>query len=128
MANGPGEDHPWVSIRYVFRCEDRSDPVYRGKTLGGGTSINGGAWTRGLNAQYDAWSKLLEDSEASVGWNWDGMFSYMKKVRSLARNLDIWLCIESAPQAETFLRLMRSSKRRVPPLLHRTMAQPDQCK
>lgn len=75
---------------------------YRGKTLGGGTSINGGAWTRGLNAQYDAWSKLLEDSEASVGWNWDGMFSYMKKVRSLARNLHIWLCIESAPQAETF--------------------------
>ena len=52
-----------------------------GKTLGGSTSINGGAWTRGLNAQYDALSSLLEDSEQSVGWNWDSLFEYMKKVR-----------------------------------------------
>ena len=52
----------------------------RGKTLGGSTSINGGAWTRGLAAQYDAWSNLLEPEEASVGWNWDSLFAYMKKV------------------------------------------------
>ncbi len=58
------------------------DAVCSGKTLGGSSSINGGHWTRGLNAQYDAWSSLLEDSEASVGWNWDGIFSYMKKVCS----------------------------------------------
>lgn len=38
------------------------------------------AYTRGLNAQYDAWSTLLEPSEASVGWNWQGLWSYMKKV------------------------------------------------
>jgi hypothetical protein len=35
----------------------------------------------GLNAHYDAWSILLEADEASVGWNWAGMFNYMKKVR-----------------------------------------------
>ncbi|TFL03641.1 hypothetical protein BDV98DRAFT_603041 [Pterulicium gracile] len=50
-----------------------------GKTLGGGSSINGAAYTRGLNAQYDAWSTLLEPSEASAGWNWQGLWSYMKK-------------------------------------------------
>jgi hypothetical protein len=33
-----------------------------------------------LAAQYDAWSDLLEPSEASVGWNWQNIFGYMKKV------------------------------------------------
>ncbi|KAJ7171206.1 alcohol oxidase [Mycena filopes] len=58
--------------------------IHGGKTLGGSSSINGGHWTRGLNAQYDAWSSLLEDDEASVGWNWDGMFSYMKKAETFS--------------------------------------------
>ncbi|KAG7096632.1 hypothetical protein E1B28_004049 [Marasmius oreades] len=50
-----------------------------GKTLGGSSSINGAHYTRGLAAQYDAWSSLLETSEASVGWNWQSLFNYMKK-------------------------------------------------
>lgn len=56
--------------------------MVRGKTLGGSSSINGGAWTRGLNAQYDSWSNLLEPSEANVGWNWNNLWGYMKKVMS----------------------------------------------
>ncbi|RDX45063.1 alcohol oxidase [Lentinus brumalis] len=63
---------------------DSGKVMHGGKTLGGSSSINGGHWTRGLNAQYDAWSSLLEDSEASVGWNWDGIFSYMKKAESFS--------------------------------------------
>ncbi|KAJ7240404.1 hypothetical protein B0H12DRAFT_1134777 [Mycena haematopus] len=63
---------------------DQGRVIHGGKTLGGGTSINGGAWTRGLNAQYDAWSTLLEEDEASVGWNWTGMFSYMKKAEAFS--------------------------------------------
>ncbi|KAF8961146.1 hypothetical protein BDZ97DRAFT_1940106 [Flammula alnicola] len=58
---------------------DQGRSILGGKTLGGGSSINGAAYTRGLNAQYDAWSTLLEPSEASVGWNWQGLWSYMKK-------------------------------------------------
>jgi choline dehydrogenase-like flavoprotein len=54
--------------------------LFSGKTLGGSTSINGAAWTRGLNAQYDALSDLLEPSEANMNWNWDSLFTYMKKV------------------------------------------------
>lgn len=53
--------------------------ICSGKTLGGSSSINGGHWTRGLNAQYDAWSDLLEPAESSVGWNWANIWQYMKK-------------------------------------------------
>ncbi|KAF7980096.1 hypothetical protein HWV62_39910 [Athelia sp. TMB] len=63
---------------------DKSKTIHGGKTLGGSSSINGGAWTRGMAAQYDAWSTLLEPSEASVGWNWNGIFSYMKKAEGFS--------------------------------------------
>ncbi|KAI8969674.1 alcohol oxidase [Trametes punicea] len=63
---------------------DQGKVIHGGKTLGGSSSINGAAWTRGLNAQYDAWSTLLEPEEASVGWNWDGLFSYMKKAEGFS--------------------------------------------
>ncbi|KAH6904571.1 glucose oxidase [Coprinopsis sp. MPI-PUGE-AT-0042] len=55
---------------------DHGRGIIGGKTLGGGTSINGAAFTRGQQAQYDAMD------EASVGWNWAGVFSYMKKAES----------------------------------------------
>ncbi|KAJ7628742.1 hypothetical protein FB45DRAFT_991099 [Roridomyces roridus] len=56
--------------------------IEAGRTLGGSSSINGATWTRGSKAQYDAWADLLELSEASVGWNWDGMLHYMKKAEN----------------------------------------------
>ncbi|RDB29937.1 Glucose oxidase [Hypsizygus marmoreus] len=58
---------------------DQGRSIPGGKTFGGGSSINGAAYTRGLKEQYDAWSTLLEPSEASVGWNWTGVWNYMKK-------------------------------------------------
>ncbi|KIM23455.1 GMC oxidoreductase [Serendipita vermifera MAFF 305830] len=58
---------------------DHGRQMVAGKTLGGGSSINGGHWTRGLDAQYDAWGQLLESSEASLNWNWANLFDYMKK-------------------------------------------------
>ncbi|KDR73255.1 hypothetical protein GALMADRAFT_228359 [Galerina marginata CBS 339.88] len=63
---------------------DQGKLILGGKTLGGSSSINGAAYTRGLNAQYDSWSTLLEPSEASVGWNWQGLWSYMKKSESFS--------------------------------------------
>ncbi|EKM60177.1 uncharacterized protein PHACADRAFT_179599 [Phanerochaete carnosa HHB-10118-sp] len=53
-----------------------------GKTLGGSSSINGAAWTRGQDAQYDSWNELLTPGERAVGWGWSGergLLSYMKK-------------------------------------------------
>ncbi|THU77696.1 alcohol oxidase [Dendrothele bispora CBS 962.96] len=58
---------------------DQGRVMHGGKTLGGSTSINGGHYTRGSAAQYDAISSLLEDADAGAGWDWDGIFSYMKK-------------------------------------------------
>ena len=74
---------------------------YSGKTLGGSSSINGGHWTRGMSSQYDAWSTLLESSEASVGWNWDNLWGYMKKVGHEDRS-------ESSIQLTTSFRPKRS--------------------
>jgi len=54
---------------------------HRGKTLGGSSSINGAAYTRGTKEQYNAWSQFLDPADQGLGWNWDGMFNYMKKVR-----------------------------------------------
>ncbi|KAI0033898.1 glucose oxidase [Vararia minispora EC-137] len=50
-----------------------------GKTLGGSSSINGATWMRGMKAQYDAFTLLLDPEDANKGWNWDGLFPYMKK-------------------------------------------------
>ncbi|KAG6885230.1 hypothetical protein C0993_004637 [Termitomyces sp. T159_Od127] len=60
-----------------------------GKTFGGGSSINGAAYTRGSKEQYDAWSSLLETSEANVGWDWAGLWSYMKKSEAFSPPNDV---------------------------------------
>ncbi|TCD69119.1 hypothetical protein EIP91_008595 [Steccherinum ochraceum] len=61
---------------------DHDKIVHGGKTLGGSSSVNGASWTRGTKAQYDTWSTLLDPSEAHLGWDWDGMFKYMKKAEN----------------------------------------------
>ncbi|EIW59941.1 alcohol oxidase [Trametes versicolor FP-101664 SS1] len=63
---------------------DQGKVIHGGKTLGGSSSINGADWTRGLAAQYDAFTDLLEPEEASVGWNWDNLFSYMQKAEGFS--------------------------------------------
>lgn len=50
--------------------------------LGGSSSMNSAYWTRGAAAQFDAFSELLEPEEARIGWNWNNLFSYMKRVMS----------------------------------------------
>ncbi|KAJ6555221.1 GMC oxidoreductase-domain-containing protein [Mycena vulgaris] len=73
----------WWAMDWAWKAE-QGKVLHGGKTLGGSSSINGGHWTRGLNAQYDAWSTLLESDEASVGWNWAGLFGYMKKAEAFS--------------------------------------------
>ncbi|KAG6853833.1 hypothetical protein C0991_000947 [Blastosporella zonata] len=62
-------------------ADDRNDPrIYDINKYGEFfASINGATYTRGSKEQYDAWSMLLEPSEANVGWNWAGLWGYMKK-------------------------------------------------
>ncbi|WWC87683.1 uncharacterized protein L201_002574 [Kwoniella dendrophila CBS 6074] len=50
-----------------------------GKTLGGSTSINGLAQTRGSKAQYNSLSTFLNGDDGNGKWNWDGMYFGMLK-------------------------------------------------
>ncbi|KAH9851989.1 alcohol oxidase [Lenzites betulinus] len=75
LFNGP-LDWAWPA--------DQGKVIHGGKTLGGSSSINGADWTRGLAAQYDAFSKLLEPEEADIGWNWENLFTYMKKAEGFS--------------------------------------------
>ncbi len=44
---------------------DASAPYPQGRTLGGGSAVNGGTALRGMPSDYDAW--------ASPNWSWDAM-------------------------------------------------------
>jgi len=54
-------------------------PYDIGRGIGGGSLINGMCWTRGGQADYDAWEAL-----GNPGWGWDGMLPYFKKVGQLS--------------------------------------------
>lgn len=45
------------------------------KILGGDSAVNGLVWVRGAKEEYDAFEDL-----GSRGWNWNSLYSYMKKV------------------------------------------------
>ena len=45
----------------------------RGKTLGGSSSINGQAWTRGHRADYDGWAQTCP------GWSYDEVLPYFQR-------------------------------------------------
>ena len=45
----------------------------RGKTLGGSSSINGQAWTRGHRLDYDGWA------ESCPGWSYDEVLPYFRR-------------------------------------------------
>ena len=77
----------YVLVPMLFALESllliilvRPSCSFSGKTLGGSSSINGAAYTRGTKEQYDSWSQLLDPADQNLGWDWNGMFSYMKKV------------------------------------------------
>ena len=46
-----------------------------GATVGGGTTVNGLAVTRGQKSDYDAWEEL-----GNSGWGWEGILKYFRKV------------------------------------------------
>jgi choline dehydrogenase len=51
-----------------------------GKTLGGGSSINGMAHCRGQSADFDLWAQL-----GNPGWGWDDVLPYFKRSETSSR-------------------------------------------
>ncbi|KAE8412542.1 GMC oxidoreductase-domain-containing protein [Aspergillus pseudocaelatus] len=57
---------------------NRTELIRSGNGLGGSTLVNGGSWTRPDKVQIDSWEKVF----GNEGWNWEGLFEYMKKVEN----------------------------------------------
>ncbi|KAI0310913.1 GMC oxidoreductase-domain-containing protein [Amylostereum chailletii] len=73
-----------TEIMTSWQTESPNREILGGTTLGGSSSINGATWTRGMAAQYDAMTTLLEPEDANAGWDWNGLFSYMKKAETFS--------------------------------------------
>lgn len=67
---------------YNITCEPqpgvngRTYPLLAAHVVGGGTVINGMAFDRGSEGDYDLWENL-----GNLGWGWGGLLPYFKKVR-----------------------------------------------
>ena len=63
------------------QLSDRELAWPRGKTLGGSSSINGQAWTRGHRLDYDGWAGTCP------GWSYDEVLPYFRRAeRRLGSN------------------------------------------
>ncbi|KAK0856665.1 hypothetical protein LTR87_017901 [Friedmanniomyces endolithicus] len=56
----------------------RSIPLVTGRTLGGGSAVNYGAWTRGDRSGYDEWAATVGDER----WSYNGMLPYFKRAET----------------------------------------------
>ncbi|KAF5355514.1 hypothetical protein D9758_006376 [Tetrapyrgos nigripes] len=54
---------------------NRTIPISRGLLLGGTTSINNMAYTRGTSDDYDRWARITGDE----GWSWNELQPYVRK-------------------------------------------------
>jgi choline dehydrogenase len=63
--------------------KDRELTHFKGKVLGGSSSINGLLYVRGHKADYDQWRQMgLE------GWDWDSVLPYFRKSENFAGEAD----------------------------------------
>jgi len=58
--------------------DNRNFTLSQGAVVGGGTTVNGMAMTRGGRLDYDAWDSLIEPG--NVRWGWDALQPYFEKV------------------------------------------------
>ncbi|KAK7456775.1 GMC oxidoreductase [Colletotrichum acutatum] len=58
---------------------NRTSRLRIGAVVGGGSTVNGMAWDRGSEADYDAWEAL-----GNPGWGWATLFNYFQKSSTFA--------------------------------------------
>ncbi len=78
--------HAW---RYVSapqaQLDNRTLYLPRGKVLGGGSSINGMTYDRGMHSDYDRWAQA-----GNSGWSFAEVLPYFRKLESFAPVRDGW--------------------------------------
>lgn len=93
LEAGPKDWHPFLHIpagfiKVIFnpaftwqfsseptdKTNGRRVPIPQGRTLGGSTSINGLAYTRGHPSDYDGWA-----AAGNVGWAFEDVLPYFKR-------------------------------------------------
>ncbi|KAG7045625.1 GMC oxidoreductase [Colletotrichum scovillei] len=62
---------------------NRTSRLRIGAVVGGGSTVNGMAWDRGSEADYDAWEAL-----GNPGWGWATLFKYFQKSSTFAPPAD----------------------------------------
>jgi choline dehydrogenase-like flavoprotein len=71
------ENYSWpITSLPTAGLNNRTTSVIAARILGGGSAINGMAFTRGSPGDYDLWAELVGDD----AWGWDGLLPYFKKV------------------------------------------------
>jgi len=63
--------------------DGRSEPVPRGRTMGGCSSINGTMYVRGHRADYDGWRDM-----GLPGWGYDDVLPYFRRSETYWRGAD----------------------------------------
>ena len=78
--------HAW---RYMSapqkHLDDRVLYLPRGKVLGGGSSINGMTYDRGMHSDYDRWAQA-----GNAGWSFAEVLPYFRKLENYGPHDDIW--------------------------------------
>ena len=104
LEAGGSDNHPYIQIplglgkllqRRMFdwgymtepepNLNNRRLPLLRGKVLGGSSSINVMAYTRGHRADFDRWAR-----EGAAGWSYADALPYFKRSESWEGGEDPW--------------------------------------
>lgn len=98
--------HAW---RYMSAPQSHLDgrPLYspRGKVLGGGSSINGMVYDRGMHSDYDRWAQ-----QGNRGWSFAEVLPYFRRLEDFAPADDRWhgkggpIAVTRAAQTHPFAR------------------------
>ncbi|MEV6252301.1 mycofactocin system GMC family oxidoreductase MftG [Nocardia sp. NPDC051929] len=79
-----GPEAPWLWRYEVVLADDPPVPatIVRGKVIGGSGAVNGGYFVRATVADFDAWSRVLGDSDS---WSFDSVLPLYCRIE---RDLD----------------------------------------
>lgn len=78
-----GSEYDWNLTTVAQTALDgNTRPLAQGHAVAGATIMNGMIWTRGTQADYNAWETLGND-----GWGWDDMQPYFQRVEKYTNNL-----------------------------------------